>query len=86
LWWDKESLFLQKAAILEKEFLQHVSVYIAVGKEGKVMEGDARRLSAALKKNNNPAVKVAFEYFEKEDHATIFHQAVYNGFKALSGK
>jgi predicted alpha/beta superfamily hydrolase len=83
LWWDKESLLSRKAAVLQPGYKRPVSVYIGVGKEGEVMEGDARRLADMLKAGTDKRLKVRFEYFGQEDHASILHQAVYNAFKAL---
>ncbi|HEY0030206.1 MAG TPA: alpha/beta hydrolase-fold protein [Bacteroidia bacterium] len=80
LWWDNESLLSEKNCS-GLNIPESCSVYIGVGKEGPIMENDARQLSGILTKNKN--VKLSFEYFEKEDHASILHQAVYNAFKAL---
>nr|MBA3972223.1 alpha/beta hydrolase [Bacteroidota bacterium] len=86
LWWDNGSILPKKSVTPEFDNADKISVYIAVGKEGKVMVGGARQLACIIKGMQKPLVKVSFEYFEKEDHATIFHQAVYNGFKALNTK
>jgi uncharacterized protein len=81
LWWDKESLFSQQAAFSQAYFNQKTNVFIGVGKEGEIMEGDAKRLAKCLKTAKKDNIKVNFDYFGKENHATIFHQAVYNAFK-----
>jgi predicted alpha/beta superfamily hydrolase len=86
LWWDKESLLAAPVAVLKPGFKQKTSVYIAVGKEGKIMEGDARKLVWMLKKGNPANLRVSFKYFPAEDHATIFHNAVYQGFQSLHPK
>ncbi len=83
LWWDKESLLAQKAAISNLDFLQETKIYIAVGKEGKIMEGDSRRLFKQLKGFKNPHIQVNFEYFPKDNHGSILHQAMYNAFLIL---
>lgn len=86
LWWDHESLLLRPPAVLEPGFHTPVSVFIAVGKEGKTMEGDARELVKILKQNQTKNLRVNFEYFDKEDHASILHHAVYNAFEKMNPK
>lgn len=81
LWWDNESLLK-----VQPKFTQTTAVFLSVGKEGKIMERDARDLLKKLKKNKPENFSVAFEYLPKEDHATILHEAVYRAFKALFGK
>lgn len=78
LWWDDESLL----KISPKTPLPHTRVYLAVGKEGKLMETPARKLASLLKKNRDFA-EVFFEYWPKEDHGTILHPAVARAFRLL---
>lgn len=84
LWWDDESLLKIPPAILKDGINTKTSIFIAVGKEGSVMEGDARKLVEILKRKTNPLIKVHFSYFSKENHATIMHQAVYEAFGIFS--
>lgn len=86
LWWDKESLLAVPPAILKSDSSRATRVYVAVGKEGKIMERDARRLVAILKKGSAKNLKVSFQYFAAENHATIFHNAVYKAFEILNQK
>lgn len=79
LWWDNESLLKAPAAVLKPGYEAPLSIYIAVGKEGAQMEGDARKLSLLLKQN--PHLKVRFKYFGDEDHGTILHIAAYECFR-----
>lgn len=74
LWWGGQSLLKLKPQGKPK-------VYVAVGSEGKPMVPDATRLSTLLKQNGIPAI---FDYIDKEDHATIGHQAVMNAFRKLA--
>lgn len=80
LWWDNQSLLAQKPLA----FPDSISVFVGVGKEGKVMESDAKRLAKGLKAS--PNLRSYFEYFPKENHATVLHQAVYSAFRALYRK
>ncbi|MBL7828355.1 MAG: alpha/beta hydrolase [Saprospiraceae bacterium] len=77
LWWDDESLLNLKPEINGKP----ESIFIAVGKEGKVMERTARSLFEKLKALNQP--KVYFQYFPKQDHGDMLHLAVYAAFEKL---
>lgn len=76
LWWDNESLL----RIQPTQPIPGTKVYIAVGKEGKMMENDARGLAKLLQKSQKFA-KVLFEYLPEEDHGTILHPAVARAFK-----
>lgn len=80
LWWDHESLLMQ----VDARKLSGKTVYIAVGKEGDVMEQDAAQLANILKQNK--AVHISFHPFERETHATILHNAVYEAFRGLYSK
>jgi predicted alpha/beta superfamily hydrolase len=84
LWWDDESLLKIHPAIMKQGKNTKTSIFIAVGKEGAVMEGDSRKLVGLLKEKANPSIKVHFSYFPKENHATIMHQAVYEAFGIFS--
>lgn len=45
------------------------------------MEADARRLADVVKKDSNGNIKLDFHYFADENHATIFHLAIYKAFE-----
>lgn len=81
LWWDNESLLRIKPS----QPRPGTKVYLAVGKEGKMMEHDARGLAKLLQKSQKFA-KVWFEYLPEEDHGTILHPAVARAFKFLNQK
>jgi predicted alpha/beta superfamily hydrolase len=83
LWWNAESLLSIPPVVLQSGFTQSTRVYIAVGKEGKIMEGDAKKLVDTLKKKDNKNLQVYFRYFPDEDHATILHWAVYRAFQSF---
>jgi predicted alpha/beta superfamily hydrolase len=81
LWWDRESLLKTKVGALKKK----IAIYIAVGKEGKVMEEDAKALNDLLKtKLTNGTIQ--FEYISNKEHENIFHQAVANAFEFFGDK
>ena len=78
LWWDQESLLSTPP-----RHASPLSVYVAVGEEGDIMEGDANRLVGILQKNLAKGGQVLFHRFSDESHATIFHLAVYRAFEDL---
>lgn len=84
LWWDNGAVLDRHAPFAEADARVPSHAFIAVGKEGKVMVGGAKRLAALLRKNKS--IKVGFHYMPKEDHATILHQAVMDGFRWMSVK
>ncbi|OFZ37931.1 MAG: esterase [Bacteroidetes bacterium RIFCSPHIGHO2_02_FULL_44_7] len=79
LWWDNESLL--KFPLPEQ--LQTKEIYIAVGKEGEVMENDTRALHSLLGTAKNAPSRLYFSYFPEHDHGDILHQAIYQGFQTL---
>jgi hypothetical protein len=90
LWWDNGSLLNYASSALNTDTLQKRDVYIAVGKEGltpgeppRVMEVDANLLAEKIRKANIKTMRVYFDYLPEEDHATIMHQAVFNGLRAI---
>lgn len=84
LWWDDGSVLDRAAPFLAAGAEVPGKVFIAVGKEGKVMVGGAKRLATLLRKN--PAIKVRFHYMPKEDHGTILHQAAIDGMQWMRAK
>lgn len=89
IWWDNGSLLNQPIQKIE-QLNQRTDVYVAVGKEGltpseqpRVMEVDANLLVEKLKGSKNNNVEIIFDYLPDEDHATISHQAIFNGLRML---
>ena len=80
LWWNNESLL----KLVDSQKISGKTVYIAVGHEGDVMEHDAAQLATMLKENKS--ANIIFRPFERETHATILHNAVYEAFRALYSK
>jgi uncharacterized protein len=83
LWWDNESLLKVPPKFLNPRFDNMISVFIAFGKEGKIMETDAKSLVEILKLNPKK-IKITSEYFTDENHASIMHNAVYKGLEAIN--
>lgn len=88
LWWNNGSLLQQSSSIMEASYTQPTEVYIAVGKEGltpgpapRVMEVDANLLADKLRQSKSAHLQVYFDYLPQENHATIGHQAVFNGLR-----
>lgn len=79
LWWDNESLLKTEPAPYQSQ----KSVFIAVGKEGKVMERTAKALHNKLKAELKSNSHLYFEFFEKRDHGDALHQAVYSAFEKI---
>jgi len=84
LWWNKQSLLAQASDFLKSSSKKKINVVVSVGNEGKVMEDDAKKLAKTLQTNTN--LKVSFQEFPNENHATILHQSVYKAFEILNVK
>jgi len=80
LWWDNHSLLLQTEKYLLKESAYTPDVYIAVGKEeDKIMIHDAKKFYKKIK-NHSSFGNVVFNLMPNENHATILHNSLYQGF------
>jgi uncharacterized protein len=84
LWWDNQSLLRRKVEVLQAGAKRPAKIFIAVGKEGPIMEGDARRLYQLLKTGNK--LNLQWQYYGKLNHANILHQALYDAFGYFGGK
>lgn len=81
LWWDNESLLNVATKYLENQTKTNLKVYLSVGTEGKVMEGDAKKLAEILNQDTN--IKLDFLPLPDENHLTILHNSIYKGFGLL---
>ncbi len=86
LWWDNGSILKRKMPVLPDS----TRIFIAAGKEGlapseepHVMEVDANILVEKIQTSYKRNSCLYFDYLPAENHATIGHQAIYNGFKKL---
>lgn len=83
LWWDNETLLQDAGAYISAQNDMDVYAYISVGTEGDVMEREAKRLSELLKSSNKKKLKTDFKFLPDENHASILHQSMNEGFKLL---
>jgi len=79
LWWDNEKLLEKELPVYNSD----KSIYIAVGKEGEVMERTAKELFDKLKKNQKPNTLLFYKYLEDKSHGDALHIAVYDAFEKL---
>lgn len=79
LWWDDESLL----KFTPTNYSSEKSVYIAVGKEGELMERIARELYEKLNQLNNKHTSLYFEFLNEQDHADALHLAAYRAFERI---
>ena len=82
LWWDNQSLLAQKP----KTYTTEKQIYVAVGKEGDIMEGDAKALYNKLKIDKKENTEIHFQFLEAQDHGDALHLAVYGAFETLFKK
>tara|TARA_R110000868_G_scaffold306734_1_gene567999 strand:+ start:30961 stop:31791 length:831 start_codon:yes stop_codon:yes gene_type:complete len=79
LWWDDEKLL----DIKPLAYHTNKSIYIAVGKEGEVMERTAKELFEKLAFNKEENTELFFEFMENKTHGDALHNAVYNAFENI---
>ena len=79
LWWGAESLL----AYSPNPNGTNKSIFIAVGKEGQVMERTARQLEKKLKAAHPYNKRIFFSFLEAQDHGDALHLAVYQAFEKL---
>ena len=82
LWWNDKKLLKEKPIPYESK----KSIYIAVGKEGEMMEKPAKQLFDLLNENKKEHTNVFFEFLEDKNHGDALHIAVYNAFEMIFGK
>ena len=80
-WWD-DGLLLERKIELRAETI----VFLAVGKEGEMMEKGARTLHELLVAAASNVDQVDFLYFGEQDHGNILHLAVYYGLASFYPK
>jgi predicted alpha/beta superfamily hydrolase len=80
LWWDNETLLVTAKKEIQKQKNLNLNVYLAVGKEGKVMENDAKSFAKIIETTAKNKIDFHFEYFPNENHATILHNSIYKAF------
>lgn len=79
LWWDNENLLnYQPITYTAKK-----SIYIAVGKEGEVMERTAKELYKKLNHEKATGTELYFDFLEDKTHGDALHEAVYNAFEKI---
>jgi predicted alpha/beta superfamily hydrolase len=76
LWWDDEKILDRKLPSFESS----KSIYIAGGKEGKVMERTAKELHKKLSDKGNKNTYLYYEFLADKTHGDALHNAVYNAF------
>ncbi len=77
LWWDNQSLLALETNL---KFADKW-IFVGVGKEGKIMERDARALHKKITKAHPKNTNIYFEFFKDCDHADVLHLAAYKAFE-----
>lgn len=83
LWWDNESLLQDATAYITAQKDIPIYTYVSVGTEGKIMESEATKLSEILKRADKKNLKSNFNFLPDENHASILHQSITEGFKLM---
>ena len=79
LWWDDQNLLNIKPI----NYNTNKSIYIAVGKEGEVMERIAKQLYKKLNSDKKENTKLFFNFLENKTHGDALHIAVYDAFEKI---
>jgi predicted alpha/beta superfamily hydrolase len=79
LWWDDQSLL----KVEPKAYTTEKKIYVAVGKEGDIMERSAKSLYNTLKSDKKENTEVFYQFLEDQDHGDALHLAIYGAFEAL---
>tara|TARA_R110000737_G_scaffold151521_1_gene180815 strand:+ start:26325 stop:27131 length:807 start_codon:yes stop_codon:yes gene_type:complete len=83
-WWDDEVLLKVAPDLFSKQEIPREFVYIAVGvDEHIIMRRDAKKLAKLLKKSGSVTKQLEFNKLKNEDHATVLHNAIYQGLEIL---
>lgn len=79
LWWNDEKLLNEELTTYDSS----ISIYIAVGKEGEVMERTAKELFNKIKADKKENTNLFFDFLEDKTHGDALHSAVYNAFEKI---
>nr|BFF37129.1 alpha/beta hydrolase-fold protein [Tenacibaculum mesophilum] len=79
LWWDAEKLL----TFTPVKYTTKKNIYIAVGKEGPIMERTAKELYNKLLDKATENSKLHFDFLEDKTHGDALHEAVYNAFEKI---
>lgn len=79
IWWGNESLMKYHP----KNYQDQKSVYIAVGKEGEIMEREAKELYQKLQSLKKKNTALYFRFLENQNHGDALHLAVYHAFEEI---
>ncbi len=82
LWWDDGSLLKE----VPVTYTSKKTIFIAVGKEGVIMERDAKELFDTLQIESKENANLYFEFFKNQNHGDVLHLAVYNAFGKIFKK
>ena len=86
LWWDNESLLKAAPGYLKNNPDADKKIFIVVGTEGEVMEGDAEQLYHHISDTKRSGYMVRFTKMPEEDHLTILHNCIYKTLIKLYGE
>ena len=79
LWWDNESLLDDASARYAAQTQKPAFIYIAAGADEPArMKKDASRLYDILKATKGGQTEIVFNLMDKENHATILHNSIYD--------
>ncbi len=80
LWWDDQHLLKELPQFLTQHKELNKNIYLSVGKdEHPIMVKDAKNFYKLLLKNEYPKGQIVFNSMKNENHATIFHNSIYEG-------
>ncbi len=79
LWWDDGSLLEVEPGFALHPDQAPKQVYIAVGREGKVMVQRAKKLASIVGKSTT--TKVGYSHLKEFDHSNLLHRAVHDGLR-----
>lgn len=86
LWWDNGSLIKNATTLLKTNFKDGYEKYIYISAgvgEAKTMRKGASKIYHLLKNMNYKNLKADFLLMQNENHATILHRSLYEGFLRL---
>lgn len=82
LWWDDGAVLRRDARFITDPSLAPARLFVAVGREQRVMVKGARRLAGLVRRA--PRTRVGFARFAAFDHAEIMHQALMDGLRWMA--
>lgn len=83
LWWDRQSLAKESAALLRAQPAGTRALFLSIADEGGTMQEGVDTLVGALKAHAPTDLRWHYAPMPEEQHSTVYHPAAFKAFRTL---